>query len=144
MIAPVLAPITVPPESRAAIRELFLDPVKFSRGILGHDPWDIPARIMRCIAVPHARVAVKACHSSSKTFTAAEVVLWFLARYSDGIVVTTAPTFTQVKDLLWKEIRKNIEHSRYKFPDPMQTELNMGDGRYALGRATNQGVRFQG
>ena len=131
-------------DKRERLREVIEDPVLFSRGILQHDPWDIPARIMRALNRPHARVAVKACHSSSKTFTAASVVLWWLARYSDGMVVTTAPTYSQVRLLLWQEIRKNIQRSRIKFPEPNLTELTISDGRYALGRSTNEGVNFQG
>ena len=132
------------PAQSDRLREIVKDPYLFSRAILGHSPWSKTRDIMRELTKPHAQVAVKACHSSGKTFTAAEVALWFLARYRDGRVVTTAPTFPQVKDMLWREIRANIQHSRIAFPEPNITELNIDNQRYALGRATNQGVRFQG
>jgi len=36
-------------------------------------------------------VAVKACHAPGKTYVAGGAVLWFLSRYPDAIVLTTAP-----------------------------------------------------
>lgn len=50
------------------------------------------------------RTAVKACFSSSKTFTAARLVLWFMVTRLHSKVITTAPTNRQVEDLLWNEI----------------------------------------
>lgn len=99
---------------------------------------------MDAIAKPRAQVCVKACHASSKTYTAAEIVLWFVTRYPDGQVVSTAPTQSQVRDLLWAEIRKARETSLIELPMPTINELRIDNGRGAIGRATNQGVRFQG
>lgn len=132
------------PADRDRLRTVLRDPYVYARWVLGHDPWSIPRDILRAIAEPHASVAVKACHASSKTYTAAEAVLWFLVRYPDATVVTTAPTQTQVRDLLWKEIRKGVGGSKVVYPEPNLTELRFADGRYALGRSTDQGVRFQG
>lgn len=132
------------PQAASELAEIIEDPALFVRHILGHDPWRTPEQIMDAISKPRARVAVKACHSSSKTYTAAELVLWFVTAFPDGIVVSTAPTQTQVRELLWMEIRKAIDTARIALPEPNLTELRIEDGRYALGRATNQGVRFQG
>ena len=119
------------------------DPVRFARAFLLHDVWSTQADILRAVA-KHRRVAVKACHSSGKTFIAAAAVLWFVSRYSDGIVVTTAPTWTQVEKLLWGEIHKAVQRSRIVFPTVNKTELHVGPGNYAIGLSTNEGVRFQG
>jgi hypothetical protein len=105
--------------------------------------WAAQADILAAVAT-HPRVAVKACHSSGKTFVAAAAVLWFLTRYSDGIVVTTAPTWTQVEKLLWGEIHKAVQRSRIAFPEASKTELRIGPGNYAIGLSTNEGIRFQG
>ena len=51
-------------------------------------------------------MAVKACHNSSKTFLAAESLLWWITHFRDGIVVSTAPSDRQVEKLLWGEVRK--------------------------------------
>jgi len=78
--------------------------------------------ILRAIAIPSSQTAVKACHSSSKTFTAAEATLWFLARFDHAIVITMASKFEQVVDELWCEIRKAIRTSRIRYPEPNQTK----------------------
>lgn len=87
---------------------------------------------------------MKACHASGKTFVAAVAVLWWVTRFPDGIVVTTAPTWTQVERVLWGEIHRAAQRSRIKYPALNQTELKLGPGNYAIGLSTNEGVRFQG
>jgi hypothetical protein len=74
----------------------------------------------------------------------AVAVLWFVTRYRDGIVVTTAPTWTQVEKLLWGEIHRAVQSSRIAFPALNKTELRIGPANYALGLSTNEGIRFQG
>ena len=98
---------------------------------------------MRSVAVPRSRTAVKACHGSGKTFTAAEIVLWWV--YTGGIALTTAPTWKQVEKVLWGEI--HTAHAGARFPlggSLNQTELKLGPQCYALGISTDQGVNFQG
>lgn len=122
---------------------LACDPVDFSRGLLLHDPWPIQERILRAVAT-HPRVGVKACHSSGKTFTAADAVLWWTTRYDDGIVITTAPTWTQVEKLLWGHIHQATRKGKVGLPKLLKTALDIGPENYALGLSTNEGVRFQG
>ena len=99
---------------------------------------------MRSVNRPHARVAVKACHSSAKTYTAAEIVLWWVI-YKRGIAITTAPTWPQVEKLLWGEIHKAYDSARIPLGGSLnQTELKLSPDCYAMGLSTDQGVRFQG
>lgn len=87
------------------------------------------------------------------THTAALALLWFLARYTEAIVVTTGPTWNQVKKITWGEVHSALARSRYPFPEANQVELNfISKGfpkRYAQGHATtvtkeDEGVKFQG
>jgi len=119
------------------------DPVRFCRALLRQDVWPDQERILQALSTER-RVAVKACHASGKTFVAGSAVLWFLSRYPDAIVVTTAPTWTQVEQVLWSEIHKAVQQSRIAFPVVNKTELRVGPGNYAIGLSTNEGVRFQG
>ena len=48
------------------------DPTLFAQVMLGHNVWAKQNEILQSVA-NHARTAVKACHSSTKTFSAAEV-----------------------------------------------------------------------
>jgi hypothetical protein len=82
----------------------FQDPVRFAAEILNRNLWSKQNEILRAIAKPNAKVAVKACQGSGKTFVAACAALWFLTRYNDAKVLTTAPGQQQGKDLLWSEI----------------------------------------
>lgn len=142
--------ITHPPsDPNSRVREAVLDPKLFAKVFLNTDIWDTQGEILDSIA-HNPRTAVKACHASSKTFTAALATLWFLSRHSDeAVVVTTAPTWAQVEKLLWGEIHSALMRSRVTFPKPNQTELRIGPKRYAYGISTlvtksDEGVRFQG
>ena len=112
------------------------DPVKYAKAVLCHDLWATQVAILRAIS-EHARVAVKACHASSKTFTAAVAVLWWISQYKDGIAITTAPKFEQVEKLLFMEIHKALQTSKIAYPKPNLTELKLGPGNYAV-RAFHQ------
>lgn len=129
---------------RRNLRRKVLDPALFTEKFLGDDLWEMQKAIMRSVAVPYSRTAVKACHASSKTHTAGRIVTWFLTRYRKGIVLTTAPTWTQVRRLLWAEIRQSAE-SRFTDVELLTTEMRGPDpDNYALGLSTDEGVRFQG
>jgi hypothetical protein len=123
-------------------------PVGFAERWLASDVWGIQKDILEAIA-SGSKIAVKACHSSGKTYIAAVAVLWFLSRHSEAIVVTTAPTHNQVEKLLWGEIHSALARSSYPFPKATLTELKFGPKRYALGFTTSvtkqdEGVKFQG
>ena len=119
------------------------DPCLFSECLLGHDLWSKQRDILRSVAA-HPRTAVKACHASSKTFTAADAVLWWITHQPEAIAVTTAPTWTQVEEQIWGHIRGAVNGARIDYPRPAATSLRLGPNRYAIGLSTNEGVRFQG
>ena len=125
------------------VQTILRDPIRFAQHILGDSIWSKQAEILRSVA-HHARTAVKACHASGKTFTAAEAALWWITVFTDGIAITTAPTWTQVERVLWAEIRRGVYRARIQYPEPHATALHLGANRYAIGLSTNEGVRFQG
>jgi len=97
------------------------------------------------------RTAVKGCHASSKTFTAADIVLsWIL--HPRAVAVTTAPTWKQVLLTMWGEIGKAIGSSLVQYPAPGRAQLwitraGVAGGKfdnYAIGISTNEAERFQG
>ena len=119
------------------------DPVQFAQSILKLNITAQQQAILRSV-VKNPRTAVKASHASGKTFIAAVLVLWFITRYQEAIVVTTAPTWMQVKRVLWGEIHRIIRGSDFRYPEPSETLLRLGPSRYAVGVSTNEGVRLQG
>jgi len=68
-----------------------------------------------------------------------------LARYPDGIVLTTSSTFRQVKTQLWSEIHRLIAQAKVHYPELKSTELRLrDDSNFALGFSTDRAANFQG
>lgn len=67
--------------------------------------WSKQREIMEAVR-DHRRTAVKACHSAGKTRCAAQVAAWWVEAHlpGDALVVSSAPTAQQVRDILWKEL----------------------------------------
>lgn len=133
-------------ETRAEFRPEWIDPETFCRDALGHRIWRGQKEILDAVLLrPRARVAVKACHASSKTFTAAEAILYWISRFPDGIAITTGPTFDKsVKRQIWGEVHKALGGSELSFPKVLQTSIEIGPDNYAAGMSTKSATAFQG
>jgi hypothetical protein len=92
------------------------------------------------------RTSVRACHGISKTITASALGVTFLNLYKPSIIITTAPTNTQVKNLLWKEIgsiyRKNLD--RDLAGQCNMQEIRINPDWYMLGFSTDKPYRMEG
>lgn len=122
------------------------DPVWYAHTVLGVKLWWMQQQIIESIR-DNVRTAVKACHAPGKTFTAAVSVLWFLAAHKDAIVITTAPTWRQVKDVLWREIRRLKERSLVDIGGAMKLDpptLELGSKWYAMGLSPKDEDSFAG
>ena len=89
----------------------------------------------------HDRVAIKACHNMGKTFILSRVIPLYLLANPYSKVITTAPTFNQVKNILWSELRSL--HAKSKTPlggTMLQTEwqLSPNGDWFALGFTSRQ------
>ena len=91
------------------------------------------------------RVAVKSGNGLGKDFTAAVALLWYLQAHDPGIVLSTAPTFRQVRHVLWRQIhalhRRAGETLGGKLLD---TRWELAEDRYALGLSATGADQFQG
>ncbi len=108
--------------------ELFF---KHIMGIQTIEPYQF--RILKTIA-DNERTAIAACHNVGKSWTLARVVLWFCSCFPGAKVITTAPTYNQVKNILWSEIRS--AHSASKFPlggTMNLTEWRIDNDHFAIG-----------
>lgn len=121
------------------------DPVLFVHHALGHYTWSKQRDILRAVR-DHKFTAVRACHGSSKTYTAAELVVWFLNCHFNAKVITTAPTHSQVEMLLWAEINKIYTSSRIGLiGDCFMTKIRTDDpDSYAVGFSTDVPARAEG
>lgn len=80
-------------------------PAEWIRDRLGEHVWSKQQEICESI-VKHKYTAVRSCHSSGKSFISARIAAWWISVHPAGsaFVVTTAPTFAQVRAILWREI----------------------------------------
>ena len=120
------------------------DPVGWARNKLGAFIWSKQCEVLQAL-VDHRKVAVRSCHNVGKSHLAALAVAWWLSAFEDAFVVTTAPTFNQVKVVLWRYIRRM--HRTYGLPGRTnQTEWLINEEIVAYGRkpADTDATGFQG
>lgn len=94
-------------EAELTRRRWLADPRAWAKERIGIDLWSKQVEIM--LSVVHNReTIVTSCHEAGKSFTAALTICWFLDCHpvGDAFVVTSAPSGSQVKAILWREIRK--------------------------------------
>ena len=117
------------------------DPVDFQRVMLQRRLWARQQQILRSVDANRS-TAVKGCHASGKTYTAAGLIPWWLQRYDPCLIINTAPTLRQVK-VFWNEVSLTLERCRIKFPEPTTTGLMLSKDRYAIGISSGKGVNIQ-
>lgn len=113
------------------------DPVWWIENVLGQTLWDKQKDICYSIR-DNERTAVPASFGVGKTFISACLALWWLYNFKPAKVISTAPTFRQVRDLLWSEIRNM--HARSKMPlggECLQLSLKLNDEQFAIGFSTD-------
>lgn len=98
--------------------------------------------ILKALVTPPYSVLVRAGHAVGKTFVAALAAAWFYDRYDPGICLCTAPIWIQVRDVLFKELRRIKGND----PDwsPKATRLESSTEHWIHGLTANKGDSFQG
>lgn len=120
------------------------DPVEFARHALGVDLWHRQRETLRAVAGAR-RVAVKSGNGLGKDFTAAVAMLWYLSCHDPAIVLSTAPTFRQVRHLLWRQVRSLYRRGAAQLGGKMlDTRWELSDDRYAMGLSADGADQFQG
>jgi phage terminase large subunit len=122
------------------------DPVFFSEKVLGVTLWAKQKEILLSIK-EHPNTIVVSCNAAGKTFTMAVALLWWLYTKKNSLVVTTAPTFRQIKSVLWAEISRLWHAARIPLGgDMLTTEINVNPKMkwMAMGIPSSEEVRFQG
>lgn len=93
------------------------DPRAWCKDVLGIDLWSKQEDIFMA-TIENDHVAVRSCHGSGKSFSAALLACWWVSTrpIGDTIVVSTAPTYHQVHAIIWENIRKfhQMAEQRYK------------------------------
>lgn len=135
--------------AEAAVQEPLwrMSPTRFMRQVLGLRPWKAQRAILGAVARGDRRVSVYTGHGVGKTLDAAALVCWACACADPPpVVVSTAPTFRQVRDQLWREVNRLWSSSpRLRaLGECLTTRLECTAGHYAVGFSTREAGRFQG
>ncbi len=99
--------------AKAVLQRSQQEPEWWVSNILGNSLWHTQQEILNSVK-NNQETVVASCHGAGKSFTAANVALWYLFNHKPSVVITTAPTDRQVRGILWKEIR--LAHSRARVP----------------------------
>lgn len=81
------------------------DPVGFFRDILKVQPWARQAELLDA-AGRFDRVLCRSGHKCGKSLSCVGLALWWVCTRPGARVILTAPTFRQVKDILWRELEQ--------------------------------------
>jgi len=120
------------------------EPVDFIELGFNNQLWNKQCEIVNSVR-DNKYTAVRSCHDIGKSFIAARLVLWFIYAFPDSKVISTAPTFKQVQDILWREIREAKNKASIPLSGTInQTELDISEEHFAIGISTNEADRFQG
>ncbi len=119
-------------------------PVAFARDVLGVSLWSKQEQVLEALA-GSTRVAVKSGNGLGKGFSASVAILWFLACHDPAAVLSTAPTFRQVRHVLWREVHRRYRNANYDLGGTLlHTRLELSDTRFALGLSADSDDEFQG
>lgn len=122
------------------------NPNGWIKDLLGIELWSKQREIVDSV-FNNQKTVVRSCHSAGKTFVAACIVLAFFCLRYPCKIITTAPTWYQVKDLLWSEINTLFKQrlmDNIPQAEILQTRLVMSDDWFATGISPKESVNFQG
>ena len=122
----------------------YIPPLDFASDVLRVKLWSKQREVLAALP-EQPRVAVKSGNGLGKGFCAAVAVLWFLHCHDPAIVLSTAPTFRQVRHILWCQIRRLYRPARDELGGKiLHTRWELADDRYAMGLSAESADDFQG
>lgn len=136
----------ITPKDFAFLHDFYLEhPDRFVAEVLGAQPWSMQNEIINSVFT-YKITAVKTCNAIGKSYIAARIVIAYLMLHPNSIVVTTAPTWRQVTDVLWREIGTAVKQSKFKLSDVEagQAGLSLASDWYAVGLSTKRPENFFG
>lgn len=133
-------------QGRWLAREDILDPAEFARKAMGARLYPKQGEILRAVA-SRPRVSVAGANGTGKDFAAAVAAVWWLVNFPKSTVVVTAPTFRQVNDIVFAEIRSAMRRKRVANPwgfkafrRPHIVDLSDRDQHFAIGISAPESV----
>lgn len=120
-------------------------PHLFIKDILGCNTWHMQDVIVQSV-FQYKTTAVKTCNAVGKSYIAARIVVTYLTLLPGSVVVTTAPTWRQVTDVLWREIATAVKMAKYQLTknEVRQAGLDIDKDWFAVGLSTKYPENFFG
>ncbi len=132
------------------------NPVEWMRQCLKFEPWEVTLPDGRTLGQQsmvnsvrdNARTAVRSSHGIGKSKIAAALGLWFIETFPNSLVATTAPTFRQVKKIIWQEWAKSsaaADRAGVQLQGrQLKTEYIIAPGWFAFGFSADDPTSAQG
>lgn len=145
--------------ARQISRTYYYNPLHFVIDIIRAKPTKQQQEVLRAFEYSRGKneynvdfeqvwVAVKSGQGPGKTTLAAWLIMWFLATRHNAFVPCTAPTSTQLKSVLWRELAKWQERSLIKDWFELTSYKFSVKGHeskwYAIARTSNKPESLQG
>lgn len=128
-------------------RRMLEDPAWFLRSVLGADPYPKQIEIAKAL-LRYPQVAVCGPNASGKDFLTARLVLLWLQLWPQAKVVIYGPTYRQVSDIIWNEVRSAFNGALIPLAGKMHDEPNSGyfisPDRFAIGFSTDRPITITG
>jgi hypothetical protein len=110
------------------------DPVGLVQSVLGVEPDDWQADVLRAIAAGARRVSVRSGHGTGKSALGAWIAVWALTTGGAAKVILTAPSGPQLFDALYAETKMWFA----MLPDALRESFTLGADRIASVAAPEQ------
>ena len=120
-------------EATAEMLAFYADkPIEFIEDVLKRKlrPWQREAILA---FVRRRRVSVRSAHGCGKTFCIAFLILWLIVTHQEVVVVCTAPTFKQLKNVVFRTLDNVRKHSPIASLIDMQTTKAAFGSSFAIG-----------
>jgi hypothetical protein len=122
------------------------NPAAFGRERLGLELTPDQVKVLESVR-DNRRTAVRAGNGVGKTFISSVVATWAMECFEPAIVYTSAPSFKQVTDLLWKEIRTRVATASPRLRGrltPKEPRWDISPEHFAVGRTADSEEGFKG
>lgn len=137
--------IVVTADAAVDTLKLLDHPVDFAHRALGITYLTPDQELILDLVHKNFRTAVTSGHAVGKSHVAAILTLWFLYTKYPSKVLTTAASWPQVEEVLWREIRSMHKNAPSALGGRlMNTQLDLEELWFAQGRSTDDSTNLQG
>ena len=127
------------------IASIIADPAGFATAALGMELYPKQAAVLHALMQPGCRISFRSCNEGGKTARViAGAILWHLAMFPMGRIISTSGSFRQVKDQLVPALHTyRTRFPRFKFFQSPRIETEHVNGFWE-GFSTNDAGKFEG